>query len=299
MDKITEYPAVTQDFINTDLFDVSKHVTQTSGALISGKEYTILTYVAGDDFSNIATVVSGTINTTGCVFTATGTTPTDYTNGSTIARYVSQKGTYEQLIDAFGLNGTTNFLVKFTGSDSVEDSIIKDDGTYVGIGTITSDAKLEVAVATTSTGANIFKVSFPLADIFTIDDNYNVNFVTNNGVNIKGSNGALTLVSNGGTSPSIAFKYNNGSNTSGVIYGSSASMGIETPLLGVGNTTFTATSNLHLKGTNGYNQLRLDTSYTPSSTADLNGAIGDISWDDSYFYVKTSAGWKRSALSTF
>ena len=26
---------------------------------------------------------------------------------------------------------------------------------------------------------------------------------------------------------------------------------------------------------------------------------GNIAWDDNYFYVKTSAGWKRTGLSTF
>lgn len=38
---------------------------------------------------------------------------------------------------------------------------------------------------------------------------------------------------------------------------------------------------------------------TPTSSADTQGAVGDFTSDDSYVYVKTSAGWKRSALSTF
>ena len=38
---------------------------------------------------------------------------------------------------------------------------------------------------------------------------------------------------------------------------------------------------------------------TPSSTSDASGSIGDVSYDDSYFYVKTSAGWKRAALTTW
>ena len=38
---------------------------------------------------------------------------------------------------------------------------------------------------------------------------------------------------------------------------------------------------------------------TPSGSADSQGTTGDYAWDDSYVYVKTSAGWKRSALSTF
>jgi len=88
--KVTDLTAKSQGFIASDKFLVSKHVTQTSGVLVVGEEYTILDFNAGDNFSNVATVVSGTINTTGCVFIATGTTPTTYSNGSTLARYVSQ-----------------------------------------------------------------------------------------------------------------------------------------------------------------------------------------------------------------
>lgn len=72
-------------------------------------------------------------------------------------------------------------------------------------------------------------------------------------------------------------------------------VGINTSLTSASNIT----STLHVTGTNGYNQLRLATSYTPTSTSDTNGNIGDVAWDDSYWYVKTSAGWKRAALSTF
>lgn len=38
---------------------------------------------------------------------------------------------------------------------------------------------------------------------------------------------------------------------------------------------------------------------TPSGTSDASGSIGDVSYDDSYFYVKTSTGWKRAALTTW
>ena len=54
------------------------------GGLIIGEEYTIGTYSSGDDFSNIAEVVSGTINTNGCVFVATGETPAIWSNDSVI-----------------------------------------------------------------------------------------------------------------------------------------------------------------------------------------------------------------------
>tara|TARA_B100000927_G_scaffold68859_1_gene54509 strand:+ start:4234 stop:5910 length:1677 start_codon:yes stop_codon:yes gene_type:complete len=39
--------------------------------------------------------------------------------------------------------------------------------------------------------------------------------------------------------------------------------------------------------------------YTPTSTEDLNGKVGEIKWDDKYLYVKTNNGWKRSGLETF
>ena len=54
------------------------------GGLIIGETYTIATYVSGDSFSNIANVTSGVIDTTGCVFIATGETPTNWDNGSTL-----------------------------------------------------------------------------------------------------------------------------------------------------------------------------------------------------------------------
>ncbi len=60
------------------------NLTQFDDAFIIGETYTILSYQAGDDFSNIASVSSGTINTDGCVFTAIGSYPTNYSNGSTV-----------------------------------------------------------------------------------------------------------------------------------------------------------------------------------------------------------------------
>jgi hypothetical protein len=67
----------------------------------------------------------------------------------------------------------------------------------------------------------------------------------------------------------------------------------------VGIGTATPTAQLDIEGSTGYNQLRIRTPYTPTGTADTNGNTGDIGWDDNYLYVKTSAGWKRAALSTW
>ena len=53
-----------------------------NSGLIIGETYTITNYFGGDDFSNIANVLSGVINETGCVFVATGESPTNWFNGS-------------------------------------------------------------------------------------------------------------------------------------------------------------------------------------------------------------------------
>lgn len=66
----------------------------------------------------------------------------------------------------------------------------------------------------------------------------------------------------------------------------------------IGHTN-TPTSALDITGTAGSSQLRLRTSFTPTGSADAAGNTGEHAWDDNYVYVKTSAGWKRSALSTF
>lgn len=46
-------------------------------------------------------------------------------------------------------------------------------------------------------------------------------------------------------------------------------------------------------------QLRLDQEFTPANSADAAGVQGNVAWDDSYVYVKTSVGWKRAALVAF
>ncbi len=48
------------------------------GGLILNETYTIDSFEVGDDFSNIAQLISGTMNTTGCVFKVTGTTSEAY-----------------------------------------------------------------------------------------------------------------------------------------------------------------------------------------------------------------------------
>ena len=39
--------------------------------------------------------------------------------------------------------------------------------------------------------------------------------------------------------------------------------------------------------------------FTPTSSADTTGAVGDVGYDSSFIYVRTAGGWKRSALVAF
>lgn len=65
----------TAQIVGTSLNDFNR-------ALIIGEEYTITNYSSGDDFSNVANVTSGVLNETGCIFIATGTTPSIWVNSS-------------------------------------------------------------------------------------------------------------------------------------------------------------------------------------------------------------------------
>jgi len=67
----------------------------------------------------------------------------------------------------------------------------------------------------------------------------------------------------------------------------------------VGIGAMDPTSRMDIEGDDGFAQLRLRTSYTPTDTDDTNGEVGDIAWDDDYLYIKTINGWKRTALSTW
>lgn len=87
---------------NEDPF--SDAISATSGSLVVGRVYKITNYVAGDNFSNVATVISGTINTTNCDFIATGTTPTNWSNGSSIV----YGGDAWDNADGFGITGSGN-----------------------------------------------------------------------------------------------------------------------------------------------------------------------------------------------
>lgn len=40
----------------------------------------------------------------------------------------------------------------------------------------------------------------------------------------------------------------------------------------------------------------ITTSFTPSTSGDTSGVVGQLAWDANFIYVKTSTGWGRSPL---
>lgn len=61
-------------------FALAPSAAATEGLLAVGKRYWIVTFVAGDSFTN----VGAALNASGVIFTASGTTPTTWTNGSSV-----------------------------------------------------------------------------------------------------------------------------------------------------------------------------------------------------------------------
>ena len=51
---------------------------------------------------------------------------------------------WDEYLDTSNIEGTTNYITKFTNTNSIGDSLIYDDGTNIGIGTTTPSEKLEV-----------------------------------------------------------------------------------------------------------------------------------------------------------
>jgi hypothetical protein len=66
----------------------------TSGSLVIGLTYKIITFVTGDDFIN----VGATSNSTNNEFVATGTTPTVWTNSSTLQQITKVPITADQIV---------------------------------------------------------------------------------------------------------------------------------------------------------------------------------------------------------
>lgn len=99
----------------TGVVTALENLQLTSGTVISGAKYKIISFVTGDNFSNI-----GATNATGNVFVATGTTPTTWTHSSIL----SPVGAGNVQVSSEGNN---QWLIMFVG-----DMAHTDMGTMTG-----------------------------------------------------------------------------------------------------------------------------------------------------------------------
>ena len=121
------------------------------------------------------------------------------------------------------------------------------------------------------------------------------NFVSSYVVIITGgtySNGVAVFTNNTGGTFSVS-----GFNTTNYFTGGTVT-GATTFTNSLSANTVSATT-LDVSGNTGYNQFRMRTSYTPTGSTDTNGSIGDVSWDNNYFYWKTSTQWLRLSGETW
>jgi hypothetical protein len=76
---------------NKQMIIPAKHLigqpANPTSALVSGQVYKLVDWKTDDDFANVDTVLSGTTNTDGEIFLATGTTPTKWLAGSVVEGY--------------------------------------------------------------------------------------------------------------------------------------------------------------------------------------------------------------------
>ena len=110
--------------ISGQTYEILDIATATSGATISGQTYQIIDYNSGDSFIN----VGASSNATGVVFTATGTAPTNWTNGS--------KLTADDFINVGASSNATGVVFTATGTTPTNwtngSELTADDFTNVG-----------------------------------------------------------------------------------------------------------------------------------------------------------------------
>lgn len=146
---------------STGTFPLAPVAPQTVGPLVATKRYLITNFVAGDSFLN----VGATANATGNIFTATGTTPTTWTNGSAVQEITTDlavDATYTQVQTALNataaitaLGGVTvtrpvvgTYQVTFTGSYGARVDIVGPINANMAPLSVVSVSTVQVGTAT-------------------------------------------------------------------------------------------------------------------------------------------------------
>lgn len=220
---------VTGTSISNNLATYKALITQTSsitgttlgnfqGGLIIGETYTIDNYLAGDDFSNVANVTSGIINTTGCVFIATGETPTNYNNGSelissgNLAVTVLENTLGYDISWAFNILGPGTYL-GIKNKNGLTEPFYNDfprNSTFMKVGTPTyilgpNQLELFAGVASFSSKDDLIFIGVWDESIFSSVDNYLYYLPVE--INSKQDTDTTPIVISGTVQSAIPFSY--------------------------------------------------------------------------------------------
>lgn len=275
------------------------------GAIYAIELPTFDTVVTGGTFDSISGTLTFT-NNSGNTFNVTGITVSSSgsTTGSTGP--ISVSGT-----TLFSNSPNTNTLTTidaiFFGSNAGHNATNADRSIFLGInagdGALNANDSNFIGnqagnSATTASYSNFIGAN---AGYNASGASYSNFLGFNTGNNNNGSLGNNNIII--GTNITLPTGTTNGLNIGGVIFGSGTNSDTisqtpyNTPSGGkIGVNVVTPTSALDVSGTTGYNQFRLRHSYTPTSSSDTNGNIGDIAWDNTYAYIKTNTGWGRMPL---
>jgi hypothetical protein len=191
----------------------------------------------------------------------------------------------------------------------------------VGIGTTAPDSKLTVSQSADSNGIKIIGFDDRSADNLTMHINSSGigEILSNTGLRVNSLSGPTSFLYNGslmlqiastsvnvrddvelafGNDKDYSIGYNTADDTFRIVDGSNLASNTRlliNPTGNVGIGTTAPNSKVHISGT-AMQQLRMETAGGPSSAGDTSGRIGDMAYDDNYFYIKTINGWGRVAL---
>lgn len=213
--------------------------------------------------------------------------------------YSTTTGNANTAVGAFSLFKNTTGFYNVVGGDSVMYSnIIGNENVALG----------KKALFNCNASYNVAMGAYALYNITTGAENvaigYNAGRFIANGTTANQTSNTSVYIGNetkafaNGDANEIVIGYNAiglGSNTAVLGNNSITFTGLRSGV-GIGTTAPTAT--VHVKGSTGYNQLRLETSYTPPTSATASGNNGDIAWDATYMYVRVGSSWKRTATFT-
>jgi len=130
-------------------------------------------------------------------------------------------------------SGTTNYVAKFTGASSIGNSQVFDDGTNVGIGTITPTVKLQIEGPSGAGGSVLFQTArasgFGSTELFQYYVTGGADYGSNFGINVSSAtNGRASIIFKGNSLASSGELIFNTNNTNRVQIFSGGNVGINT-----------------------------------------------------------------------